>query len=57
MRLRKSRGQASAEFVLIAGALAVALFYPFAQQGPVFILLTRALMNYFKAQSFVISIL
>ena len=57
MILRMQRGQASAEFLLIVGVLAGALFYPFAQQGPVFILLTRALMNYFKAQSFVMSIL
>lgn len=57
MNLRLQRGQASTEFVLVAGAMAVALFYPFAQQGPVVVVLIRALLNQFRAQSFVLSIL
>jgi hypothetical protein len=50
-------GQASIEYLIVAAALAVALFYPIAQQGPVIGILVHALMNYFRAQAFVISIL
>ena len=50
-------GQSSTEFLMIAGVLVVALFYPFSQQGPVFIVLVQALMSYLKAQTFALSIL
>jgi hypothetical protein len=50
-------GQASVEFLIVTGSLVLALFYPFAQQGPVFVVLVHALSNYFRAQSFVLSIL
>ena len=45
------------EVVLVVSALLLALFYPYSPQGPVFVILIQALMNYFKAQSFVVSIL
>jgi hypothetical protein len=50
-------GQTCVEYLVVAGALAVALFYPIGQQGPVITILVHALMNYFRSQSFVISIL
>jgi hypothetical protein len=49
-------GQATVEFLVVAGALAVALLYPIATQGSVVSILVQALMGYFRAQSFVISI-
>jgi hypothetical protein len=50
-------GQVTVEYLVVAGALALALFYPVAQQGSVISILVRALMGYFRSQSFVISIL
>jgi hypothetical protein len=50
-------GQASAEYLIVVSALAVALFYPIAQQEPVISILVRALMDFFRSQSFVMSVL
>jgi hypothetical protein len=50
-------GQASVEYLIVAAALVVALFYPLAHQGAVVEILVRALMNCFNSQSFVLSVL
>ncbi len=50
-------GQALVEYLILVAALAFALFYPISHQGPVFELLVHALMNAFRSQSFVISLL
>jgi hypothetical protein len=50
-------GQASVEYLLVAGALVVALFVAISDQGPVVEILVHALMDYFRSQSFVFSIL
>lgn len=57
MNSNRQSGQASTEYMVVAGALGLALFYPFLHQGPVFVVLVHALMNYFRTQSFVMSIL
>jgi hypothetical protein len=50
-------GQATVEYLLVATALVVALFYPMSQQGSVAEILVHVLINCFKSQSFVFSIL
>ncbi|MEO8308950.1 MAG: hypothetical protein ABI616_13010 [Pseudomonadota bacterium] len=50
-------GQAAVEYLVVASTLAVALFYPIADQGPVVTILVRVLMDCFRSQSFVISVL
>lgn len=50
-------GQGMAEFLVIASALAVALFYPYVQGESVATWLLRALMSCLRARSFLLSIL
>lgn len=50
-------GQASVEFVVVASALAMALFLPYLHGESVATLLLRALMRSMQARSFLISIL
>jgi uncharacterized protein (UPF0333 family) len=57
MKSTAQSGQASVEYLLVAGALVVALFFPISHQGSVVEILVHALMDYFRSQSFVISIL
>ena len=57
MKSALQSGQASAEYLIVVSALAVALFYPIAQQEPVISILVRALMDFFRSQSFVMSVL
>ena len=57
MKPAAQSGQASVEYLSVATALVVALLYPISQQGSVGAILVHALMNCFKAQSFVISVL
>ena len=60
MMLRRpnaSRGQAAVEFLLLATVLVIALFLPYVDGRSVVSLLLQALMECFRAQSFVISIL
>lgn len=51
------KGQSSVEVLVVIAALAIALFVPFLNQGPIFIVLVKALLGSFSAQSFVVSIL
>lgn len=57
MNSRRQAGQAMAEFLLVAGALALALFYPYLQGESVATWLLRALMRCLRARSFLLSIL
>jgi hypothetical protein len=57
MRRYAQSGQAMAEFLLVAGALAVALFYPFIDGESVSTLLLRSLMQCMRARTFLLSIL
>jgi hypothetical protein len=50
-------GQGMAEFLVIAGALAMALFYPYLQGESVATWLLRAMMSCLRARSFLLSIL
>jgi hypothetical protein len=53
----RNRGQALTEFLMVAAAMAVALFYPYLQGESVVTLLLRALMRALRARSFLISII
>lgn len=53
----RQRGQAMAEFLLVAGAMALALFYPYLQGESVATLLLRSLMRVLRARSMLISVL
>ena len=53
----RSHGQAMVEFLLISAALAFALFFPYLQGRSVTSLLLHALLESFRARSFLISIL
>jgi hypothetical protein len=57
MKQAQQAGQAMAEFLVIASALAVALFYPYVQGESVATWLLRALMRCLRARSFLLSIL
>lgn len=57
MKRASQFGQAMAEFLIVAGALAVALFYPYLQGESVATLLLRALMRCLRVRSFLLSIL
>lgn len=57
MKRAAQSGQASIEYLIVATALVVALFYPISHQGSVAEILVHVLMNCFKSQSFVLSIL
>lgn len=50
-------GQALVEFMLVSAALAFALFFPYLQGRSVTTLLLHALMECFRARSYLISIL
>ena len=50
-------GQAMLEFLVVATALSIALFLPYLQGRSVISLLVHALMDCFRARSFLISIL
>jgi hypothetical protein len=50
-------GQAMAEFLLVTAALVFALFFPYLHGRSVVSLLLHALMECFRARSFLISIL
>ncbi len=52
----KWSGQAMVEFLLVSSALAVALFFPYLDGRSVVSLLIHALMECFRAQSYLISI-
>jgi hypothetical protein len=54
---RRHAGQAMAEFLLVSSALAVALFFPYLDGRSVASMLGRALMECFRASSYLISIL
>jgi hypothetical protein len=54
---RKSNGQAMVEFLLVSAALAAALFLPYLHGRSVAAVLIRALMECFRARSYLISIL
>jgi Na+-transporting NADH:ubiquinone oxidoreductase subunit NqrD len=53
----RNSGQALVEYLIVCSALAVALFYPFADGEAVAVLLARALSDYFLGLSFVMSII
>jgi hypothetical protein len=57
MRLHRQRGQAMAEFLVVAAALALALFYPYLHGESVGSLLVRTLMRALRVRSFLISVL
>lgn len=57
MNAPRFHGQAITEFLVVAVALAVALFYPYLQGESVVTLLLRALMRALRARSFLISII
>jgi hypothetical protein len=51
------KGQAIAEYLIVAAVLALALFLPFLNGDSVAVLLARSLFVYFRAMSFIVSIL
>jgi len=53
----RQQGQAMAEFLLVGTALAMALFLPYVDGRSVAGLLLHALMECFRARSFLISIM
>ena len=57
MKAPRHCGQALTEFLVVAAAMAVALFYPYLQGESVVTLLLRALMRALRARSFLISII
>lgn len=57
MRQHRHRGQAMAEFLVVAAAMALALFYPYVHGESVGTLLVRALMRALRVRSFLISVL
>lgn len=52
-----SSGQALVEFLVVSAAMAIAVFCPFVQGRSVASLLMHALMEFFRAGSFLVSIL
>jgi len=50
-------GQAMAEFLLVSASLAIALFFPYLDGRCVASLLVHALMEFFRAGSYLTSIL
>ncbi len=50
-------GQARVEFLVVSTSLAIALFFPYLQGRSVASLLVHALMECFRARTFLISIL
>lgn len=57
MKHRDLAGQCMVEFLLVVLALAIALFLPYVEGRSVVSLLIHALMECFRAQSYLISIL
>lgn len=57
MSVRRQQGQALAEFLVVASAMALALFYPYVQGESVATLLLRVLMRTLRVRSFLVSIL
>lgn len=57
MTTYRQRGQAMAEFLVVAAAIALALFYPYLGGESVATFLLRALMRVLRARSFLISVL
>lgn len=55
--IRSRQGQAMAEFLVIVAVLALALFLPYVEGQSVASHLARALMDYLRTRSFLISIL
>jgi hypothetical protein len=53
---RRHAGQVMVEFLLVSSALALALFFPYLDGCSVASLLVHALMESFRARSFLISI-
>jgi hypothetical protein len=56
-RPMEQSGQAMVEFLLVAAAVVLALFLPYAQGQSVVSLLLHALMEFFRARSYLVSIL
>ena len=57
MRRMLQSGQSMSEVLVIAAALAVALFYPYVQGESAATVLVRALLQAMRARSFLVSIL
>jgi hypothetical protein len=53
----RNQGQALVEYLVVCSALAIALFFPFENGNAVVILLARAVSDYFRGMSFVMSII
>lgn len=53
----RQRGQAMVEFLVVSGAMALALFYPYLHGESVATLLLRSLMRVLRARSLLISVL
>jgi hypothetical protein len=53
----QQRGQAMAEFLVVGSALALALFFPYLDGRSVASLLVHALMECFRARSYLMSII
>ena len=57
MRASVQRGQAMTEFLIVASALALALFYPYVQGESVVTLLVRTVMRVLRARTFLVSVM
>ncbi|MET0282278.1 MAG: hypothetical protein ABW278_14305 [Steroidobacteraceae bacterium] len=57
MNRTRLHGQAMTEFLIVAAALATALFYPYLHGESVATLLLRAIARCLRARSFLLSIL
>lgn len=53
----RQHGQALVEFMLVGAALAFALFFPYVQGRSVTTLLLQALLECFRARSYLVSII
>lgn len=53
----RQRGQAMVEFLVVSGAMALALFYPYLQGESVATLLLRSLMRVLRVRTMLISVL
>lgn len=54
---RRHTGQSMTEFLVVCGALVLALFYPYVNGESVITLLVRTLMRVARARSFLVSII
>jgi hypothetical protein len=57
MRSSAQQGQAMTEFLIVAIALALALFYPYVQGESVVTLLVRTVMRVLRARTFLVSVM